>query len=139
MKRGNVKKRKNNRAARLATIAKIIELEKEVWKVAQERDAARFEELVPRDALMIFQSGALTQPKYLATMKKRTIARYELRNIRGFMPTATTAILYYEAARIGDESGERFPSGKVIESTTWVKRDGRWVAVLNQETPVRAR
>jgi len=36
---------------------------------------------------------------------------------------------------LGNESGESFPSGPVIESTTWVKRGARWVAVLNQETP----
>jgi hypothetical protein len=130
--------RSRNGAAKRSTIARIIELEKEVWKVAQDRDAARFKELVPSDALMIFQSGVVTQPEYLATMKQRTILRYELRNVRGFMPTATTAVLYYEAERIGQESGEHFPSCTVIESTTWVKRGRRWVAVLNQETPIRS-
>ena len=88
---------------------------------------------------MIFQSGIVTQPEYLATMRERTISRYELRNIRGFMPNATTAILLYEALRLGEESGEAFASGTVIESTTWIKRGKRWVAILNQETPIRAK
>jgi hypothetical protein len=122
-------------AADRALIGKIIQLEKEVWKVAQDRDAKRFAELVPADAVMIFQSGILTQPEYLATMSTRTISRYEIRNVRGFVANAATVILMYEAVRVGDESGESFPSGQVIESTTWVKRGARWVAVLNQETP----
>jgi hypothetical protein len=129
------KKPKGQPAANRALIRKIIQLEKEVWKVAQDRDAKRFAELVPADAVMIFQSGILTQPEYLATMSTRTISRYEIRNVRGFVANAATVILMYEAVRVGDESGESFPSGQVIESTTWVKRGARWVAVLNQETP----
>jgi hypothetical protein len=121
-----------------AVIDQVIRLEKEVWEVAQNRQRKRFEELVPADAVMIFQSGILPQPQYLASMNGRTISRYELRNIRGFMPNATTVILLYEAVRVGDESGQSFPAGSVIESTTWIKRGNRWVAILNQETPMRS-
>ena len=136
---GKTKKRKGQSLADRKLIRKIIGLEKEVWKVAQARDAKRFAELVPADAVMIFQSGMLTQPEYLATMSSRTISRYEIRDVRGFVANASTVILLYEAVRLGDERGEEFPSGSVIESTTWVKRGVRWVAVLNQETPTLAR
>jgi Domain of unknown function (DUF4440) len=133
------KKRKRAFAPQSAIVHRIIRLEERVWKVAQERDAVGFAELVPVDAVMIFQSGIVTQPEYLATMKERTISRYELRDIRGFMPNATTVVLCYEALRLGEESGEAFPSSPVIESTTWIKRGKRWVAILNQETPVRTK
>jgi len=115
----------------------VIRLEKRVWKTAQRREANAFAELVPSDAIMIFQSGIVPQPEYLATMQERTISRYELRNIRGFMPNARTVILYYEAVRLGEEAGNAFPEGTVIESTTWIKRGRRWVAILNQETPIQ--
>ena len=138
--RGAVSKNRKKVSAQLsAIIRKIIRLEERVWKVAQERDAVRFAELVPADAVMIFQSGIVTQPEYLATMKERTISRYELRDIRGFMPNPTTVVLCYEALRLGEESGEAFPMSPVIESTTWIKRGKRWVAILNQETPIRAK
>jgi len=54
--------------------------------------------------------------------------------MRAFMPNATTVILCYEALRLGEQNGEAFPSGPVIESTTWIRRGKRWVAILNQET-----
>ena len=120
-----------------AIINSVIGLEKRVWQVAQRRDAEAFAQLVPSDAVMIFQSGIMSQPEYLATMHKRTISHYKLRKVRGFMPNARTVILHYEALRLGEEAGNRFPKGIVIESTTWVKRRGRWVAILNQETPIR--
>ncbi|MFY9904617.1 MAG: nuclear transport factor 2 family protein [Terriglobales bacterium] len=128
--------RKNKTDSERAVVNKIIRLEKRVWKTAQERDADGFRQLVPADAIMIFQSGVVPQPEYLATMNERTISRYELRRFRGFMPNSTTVILYYEALRLGEEAGKTFPGGSVIESTTWIKRGARWVAILNQETPV---
>ncbi|HXW17035.1 MAG TPA: nuclear transport factor 2 family protein [Candidatus Acidoferrales bacterium] len=134
---GTRKPNNNSRSTR-ATLEAVIRLERKVWKAAQESDAKTFRELVPSDAMMIFQSGIVLQPEYLATMNKRTISRYELRRIRGFMPNATTVILYYEALRLGEEGGRTFPAGAVIESTTWIKRGARWVAILNQETPITA-
>jgi hypothetical protein len=119
-----------------AVIKAIIRLEERVWRVAQQRNAAEFKKLVPSDAVMIFQSGIVLQPEYLATMSVRTISRYEIRNMRAFMPNAATVILYYEALRLGEQDGEAFPSSPVIESTTWIKRGKRWVAILNQETPI---
>lgn len=131
-------KRKSKANAARTIINSVIRLEKRVWKVAQLRDADAFAELVPSDAVMIFQSGIVSQPEYLATMDQRTISSYELRNIRGYMPNAKTVILHYEALRLGQEAGKIFPKGTVIESTTWIKRGHRWVAVLNQETPIHS-
>jgi len=119
-----------------ATIKEVIDLERLVWKVAQDRDAQSFQQLVPADAIMIFQSGVMAQPHYLKTMKKRTISHYKLGKIRGFMPNDSTVILLYEATRVGQEGRRTFPEGRVIESTIWVRRYSRWVAVLNQETPL---
>jgi Domain of unknown function (DUF4440) len=130
------KKRGNRPQSKSATISAVIRLEKRVWIAAQQRNAKKFKELVPADAMMIFQSGIVLQPEYLATMNERTISHYEIRRIDGFMPNATTVILHYEALRHGEEDGKVFPTGAVIETTTWIKRGGRWVAVLNQETPI---
>jgi hypothetical protein len=131
--------RKNKTNSERAIVNKTIHLEKRVWKAAQERDADKFRQLVPADAIMIFQSGVVPQPEYLATMNERTISRYELRHFRGFTPNSRTVILYYEALRLGEEAGQTFPEGLVIESTTWIKRGARWVAILNQETPIAGR
>ena len=130
------KNKTNSESALVKIVNKVIRLEKRVWKTAQKRDADRFRQLVPADAIMIFQSGVVPQPEYLATMNERTISRYELRRFRGFMPNSKTVILYYEALRLGEEAGKTFPEGAVIESTTWIKRGARWVAILNQETPL---
>ena len=119
-----------------ATISNVIELEKSVWKAARARDVEAFSRLVPADGVMIFQSGVVRQPEYLATMKLRTVSHAKLKDMQGFMPNATTVILVYKTVRVGSYDSERFPSTPVIESTTWIKRGRRWVAILNQETPI---
>ena len=138
MKGPKVLKRKLAQSSRSKSdaIETVIRLEKRVWEVAQQRNAAEFQKLVPADAVMIFQSGIVLQPEYLVTMSARTISRYEIRDMRAFMPNATTVILYYEALRLGEQNGAAFPSGPVVESTTWIRRGKRWVAILNQETPI---
>lgn len=138
MKSPKVPKRKLAQSPRSKsdTIETVIRLEKRVWEVAQQRNAAEFKKLVPADAVMIFQSGIVLQPEYLLTMNARTISRYEIRDMRAFMPNATTVILYYKALRLGEQNGAAFPSGPVVESTTWIRRGKRWVAILNQETPI---
>ena len=115
----------------------VIEQEKRVWKAAKERDAEAFRQLVADDGIMIFRSGIMRQPEYLATMNSRTVAHAKWKRVKGFMPNLTTVILTYETVRIGSFRGKRFPSNPVIESTTWIKRGKRWVAILNQETHVK--
>jgi hypothetical protein len=134
--RRSARESSENSRSSASIIKSVIRLEERVWKTAQDRDVREFKKLVPSDAVMIFQSGIVLQPEYLATMSERTISRYEIRGVRGFMPNATTVILCYEALRLGEEGGKAFPSSPVIESTTWIKRGKRWVAILNQETPI---
>jgi hypothetical protein len=122
--------------SRKSVIQQVMKLEERVWKAAQERNAKRFAELVPADAIMIFRSGILRQPEYLAGMAGRTVGHSEIREMQGFMPNVKTVILIYTTERLGSENGRKFPETTVMESTTWIKRGKRWVAILNQETPI---
>jgi hypothetical protein len=124
------------RATEKEVIRQVTKLEEQVWKAAEGRDAKRFEELVPSDAIMIFQSGIVRQPEYLEGMARRTVGHSEIGEMRGFMPSSNIVILTYRTVRIGSYEGTKFPSTPVIESTTWIKRGKRWLAILNQETPV---
>jgi hypothetical protein len=140
MKRGFRKSQQRTQTDRSKLqIGEVIQLEKEVWKAARARDATIFATLVPADALMIFRSGIVTQPDYIATMHGRTLQKNKIWDLRGYMPNRTTVILTYQTVRRGNYRGKRFPSTPVIESTIWIKREGRWVAVLNQETPIKAK
>jgi hypothetical protein len=131
-------RRSKRRASEKDVIRQVIKLEERVWKAAEQRNAKRFAELVPPDAIMIFRGGMVRQPEYLAGMAGRTVGHSEIRGMQGFMPNPNIVILIYTTKRLGSENGRRFPEATVMESTTWVKRGKRWAAILNQETPIAA-
>src|ERR1700730_1364819 len=137
MMRGRVRKDRG-RSSEKNVIRHVTKQEERGWKAAKERNAKRFEERVPRDAIMIFRSGIVRQPEYLQGMAGRTVRHSEIRDMQGFMPNSKTVILIYRTERLGSENGRRFPETPVIESTTWIKRGKQWVAILNQETPIAA-
>ena len=118
-------------------IRKVMNLERKVWRAAKEKDAAAFAKLVPADGLMVFQSGMMTQPDYLATMCDRKLEENTIEDLQGFMPNPNTVILTYKTVRAGSYQGKAFPNSTVIECTVWIKRGKSWVAILNQETPLR--
>jgi hypothetical protein len=137
MMRGRVRK-DGGRSSEKNVIRHVTKQEERVWKAVKERNAKRFEELVPRDAIMIFRSGIVRQPEYLQGMAGRTVGHSEIRDMQGFMPNSKTVILIYMTERLGSENGRRLPVTPVIECTTWIKRGKLWVAILNQETPIAA-
>ncbi len=114
----------------------VIEAEKEVWNAARTKDARRFNELVADDARMVFDSGVFTKAEYLRSLPDRTITEFQLADFLALRPNSQIVILIYKASRSGAYKGKPFPSGTVRESSVWVNRGGKWVAVLNQETPV---
>jgi hypothetical protein len=89
---------------------------------------------VAPDARMVFESGVLTRADYLKGLPDRSIKDFHLTDFVVLLPNAQTAIVIYKASRSGTYRGKPFPPATVREATVWVKRDGKWVAVLNQET-----
>jgi hypothetical protein len=120
-----------------AWTSEILINEKAVWEAAKLRDMRRFAELVADDARMVFTSGVMTKQEYMQAVEKRTITDYSLENFQVFMPSEGTVITLYQATVSGTSNGKAFQTTTVRESSVWIKRAGKWVAVWNQETPVQ--
>ena len=110
--------------------------ERAVWDSAKTRDMQRFAELVADDARMIFASGVITKQEYMQAVAKRTITEYSIEKFQAFLPNGETVITLYEATVAGTSNGKAFPPSRLRESSVWVLRAGKWVAVWNQETPI---
>ncbi|PYX71755.1 MAG: hypothetical protein DMG72_16460 [Acidobacteria bacterium] len=119
-----------------ALASEILINERAVWEAAKLRDMRRFAELVADDARMVFTSGVMTKQQYMQTVGKRTINDYSLENFQVFMPAEGTVITLYQATVSGASNGKVFPATTLRESSVWIKRAGKWVAVWNQETPI---
>jgi hypothetical protein len=115
----------------------IQERERAVWEAAMQKDMRRFDSLVADDARMIFTSGIMTKSEYLRSIGKRHIASYSLEDFQVLEPAADTVLTIYKVTLSGTFDGRSVPPSTVREASVWVKRSGKWLAVLNQETPVR--
>jgi uncharacterized protein (TIGR02246 family) len=117
--------------------AQIRSKELAVWEAAKQRDLHRFATLVADDARMVFVSGVMTKQEYMQEASTRTITDYSLEDFQFFSPAKGIVITLYRATVSGSSRGKPFPPSTVRESSVWANRDGGWVAVWNQETPVR--
>lgn len=115
---------------------RIIANERAVWESVRTGNAALFRRLVADDARMIFTSGVMTKSDFLRLMPQRHISSYTLEDFQFLEPRPGIAILIYRATRSGSFKGAPFPPESVREASVWVLRGGRWLAVLNQETPI---
>lgn len=115
---------------------RVIANEHAVWEAVKQQDAAKFSELVAGDARIVFDTGILTKADFLASLPDRTITDYKLESFTVLKPNRQTVILIYKATRSGLYKGKPFPPSSVHEGSVWVLRKGKWVAVLNQETPI---
>ena len=112
------------------------DLENAVWRAARDRDVNAFRELVADDARMVFPSGIVTRQQYLDSMDQRRIRGYAIDNFEAFSVTPEVVITTYKATIEGVFGGQNVPPTTVREGSVWVKRDGKWKAVWNQETGV---
>jgi Domain of unknown function (DUF4440) len=115
---------------------RVIDNERAVWEAVKQKDAARFSELVADDARIVFDTGILTKSDFLSSLPDRTILDYTIDSFTVLKPNDQTRILIYKATRSGLYKGKPFPPAAVHEGSVWVQRKGKWVAVLNQETPI---
>jgi hypothetical protein len=116
--------------------AEIRAKENAVWMAAKQRDMRRFADLVADDARMVFGSGVMTKHEYMQEASARTIIDYSLEDFQLFMPAKGIVITLYKATVSGTAHGKTFPPSTMRESSIWAQRDGKWVAVWNQETAV---
>jgi hypothetical protein len=132
----SIPKTKTNKSIPAALLSEIMANEKAVWEAAKLRDMRRFDALVADDARMVFTSGIMTKQEYANTAARRTITDYSLTNFQAFMPAEGTVITLYQATVSGTSDGKAFPTTTMRESSVWIQRGSKWVAVWNQETPI---
>jgi hypothetical protein len=119
-----------------AIAAQILANETEVWEAAKRKDMRKFDALVGDDAWLIFTSGIQTKAQYIKSIAERNITNYSLKNFEMLMPAQDVVIVTYIATISGIFGGKASTQFSVREGSVWVKRNKKWVAVVNQETPI---
>lgn len=116
----------------------LINLERASWKAWQTHDSAFFRRFLSDDHVEVEEAGTVGKNAIVAAIgspvcvvNSFTIDRFKITQF-----TATTAVLTYHAEQNTVCNGEKVPS-PVWASSLYVKRSGRWLNALYQQTKAK--
>jgi len=115
----------------------LMALEKESWQAMKARDRAAIRRLLPEDCLQIYSDGTrYTKSEFLDYMANYRLDDYGIEPTYGLrMISPDAAALIYRVRSRGRARFTLATTDKVLATSVYVRRDGRWWSVLYQETP----
>jgi hypothetical protein len=105
--------------------------EKQVWDAIKKKDYDRFASFLADDQIEVFAWGVNDKAGSVEGIKHANLSSGVLSDFKTLKINDDAVITMYMIKGGGDIS----PSGERA-STLWAKRDGKWLAVYHQDTPV---
>jgi hypothetical protein len=113
----------------------ILQNERKVWDAFQAKNANAVSALLAEEALIVTQDGRFTKAEFLQLIPQfPEISSYSIEKVKIVSPDKDTVILTYESRYTSKEPEPR--SHLAYQTTVWVNRGGKWLAIFNQETPL---
>ncbi len=115
-------------------LAALIALETSVWDALLQGDASGDADLLASDFLGVYPTGFADRSDHAGQLSEGpTVAAYAILDARSVQLSADHALLAYRAEyrRPGADAAE-----EMYVSSVWSRRDGRWINVFSQDTPV---
>ncbi|HLG48760.1 MAG TPA: nuclear transport factor 2 family protein [Reyranella sp.] len=117
----------------------LMALERQSWDYMKTRDRGALRRFLADDLLQVYADGS----RYYKNDFLDYIANYRLDSydieptyaVRRIGPDV--AVLIYRVTSRGTPRFDRARTDKVIASSTYVRRNGKWTSVLYQETPIK--
>ncbi|MGD0444573.1 MAG: nuclear transport factor 2 family protein [Edaphobacter sp.] len=106
-----------------------------LWRTLQNHDLATFHALLLPDFLYI-QKAIQTREQIMDNLNTCTLSNFKFRNHQLRMITPDIAILAYTASS-ETTCGESHLAGSYNATTTWVRRDGKWLVQIHTEVPIK--
>jgi hypothetical protein len=122
------------------TDKELIALEQRFWKsmVDGETDVAL--DMLAEPAGMVSSHGAMQFDhagyRKMADNDDYKLLSYELSDFNVLRPTDDVAILSYEVVQT-TKMKDHDESARMCDSSTWVRRDGKWLCAIHTETPMQ--
>jgi hypothetical protein len=113
----------------------LIANENKINDAVTKHDVKTFNDLVASDALSADGSGFMKSGEFAKSMDQIKITFSHLMNPQVLWVNDKTAVVAYTWMGSGTFKGQPIPE-QTFASTVWTDRNGKWVAVFHQETPV---
>jgi hypothetical protein len=117
----------------------LIALEQRFWQtmVTGETDVAL--DMLAEPAGMVSSHGAMQFDhagyRKMAENDDYKLVSYELSDFDVLRPTGDVAIVTYQVVQT-TKIKDHNESARMCDSSTWVRRDGKWICALHTETPM---
>jgi hypothetical protein len=118
------------------TVADQLEkMERQAWDAFGRGDGKFFEGFYSSDATQIDPNGIMTRKEAIAAISTKPceLKNYSINNFKVTMLNATTAFVTYNATQDASCGGQKVPD-KLLASSVYVKRNGKWQGALHQES-----
>jgi len=113
----------------------LIANENKVSEAVAKHDVKTFTDLVDVDGLAADQNGFMKVADFVKSMDQLKVTSWHIMDTQVSWVDDKTAIVRYTWMGAGTYMGQPFPS-TVYASTVWTERNGKWVAMFHQETPM---
>ena len=113
----------------------LIANENKVSEAVAKHDVKTFTDLVDVDGLAADQNGFMKVADFVKSMDQLKVTSWHIMDTQVSWVDDKTAIVRYTWMGAGTFMGQPFPS-TTYASTVWTERNGKWVAVFHQETPM---
>ena len=115
--------------------AQLIALEKQSWEEWKNKNGGFFQTLLTDEAVNIGIGGLSNKSQIVkSTSSDCEVKSFSVDNFKVVMLDKNVALLTYAATQDGVCGGRTIPA-KVIASSVYVKRGGKWLNAFYQETP----
>jgi hypothetical protein len=120
-----------------ALLTTLLKLEAESWQFLKEKNVAAAKDYLGDDALLIFGDGTrFTKAEYLKAMPDFRLDSLTIApgaEIKVWTPDVAT--LLYRVTYASAMKDAKATTMKALSASTYVRRSGKWLSVLYQETP----
>ena len=117
----------------------LIALEHRFWQSMVDGDTDTAIGLLAEPALMVSSHGSMQFDhdgyRKMAEDPRFALKAFDLTNTRVLRPSDDVAIVTYEVDQT-TTTADREERVRMSDSSTWVRRDGKWLCAIHTETPM---
>lgn len=129
-----------NKAPETATAppseADMIAKEKASWDAFKRKDADAFKKMLAPEYVEVTPNGVRDSAATVVGMNDVTLTDVTFADWKMMTIDKDLVLLTYTTTQKGSFKGEPFPEGQNRHSAAWINRNGEWLAIYFQETPV---
>jgi hypothetical protein len=116
------------------TQADIEARERQVWDAIKAKNWDAFAAMLADDFVIVGGDGVETKTQMMGEIKKYDLTDYTFSDVRFLKVDADLAVLVYDTTEKSSYDGKPSSGKPTHNSSAWVSRGGKWVAVYHQES-----